>query len=159
MPEVVYVRRKGSKLEPCSLVDEEAMSEFPEGKDLSITISRTRSSKQHRFFWAFLNKICENHETYKRAEQLLLWLKIRLGYVEQVHFHDDQIWWVPQSISFNGMDQNEFQKFFNAALDIVVSEVIPGLSVEQLIVEIEQMLGFRLADIWSEKNGVGKKAR
>jgi len=137
-------------LEPCSLVDEEALQEFPAEKDLSVTISRTRSTKQHRFFWAILNKICENHEEYRRAEQLLLWLKIRLGYVEEVRFHDDKIWWVAQSISFNAMDQEEFRKFFHAALDVIVEEVIPGLNTAELIVEVEQLLGFRLTDLWSK---------
>jgi len=137
-------------LEPCSLVDEEALQEFPAEKDLSVTISRTRSTKQHRFFWAILNKICENHAEYRRAEQLLLWLKIRLGYVEEVRFHDDKVWWVAQSISFNAMDQEEFRKFFHAALDVIVEEVIPGLNTSELIVEVEQLLGFRLTELWSK---------
>lgn len=150
MAEVIYVRRRGSKLEPCSLVDEEALQEFPAEKDLSVTISRTRSTKQHRFFWAILNKICENHAEYRRAEQLLLWLKIRLGYVEEVRFHNDKVWWVAQSISFNAMDQEEFRKFFHAALDVIVEEVIPGLNTSELIVEVEQLLGFRLTELWSK---------
>jgi len=137
-------------LEPCSLVDEEALQEFPAEKDLSVTISRTRSTKQHRFFWTILNKICENHAEYRRAEQLLLWLKIRLGYVEEVRFHDDKVWWVAQSISFNAMDQEEFRKFFHAALDVIVEEVIPGLNTSELIVEVEQLLGFRLTELWSK---------
>jgi hypothetical protein len=131
-------------------VDEEALREFPAEKDLSVTISRTRSTKQHRFFWAILNKICENHAEYRRAEQLLLWLKIRLGYVEEVRFHDDKVWWVAQSISFNAMDQEEFRKFFHAALDVIVEEVIPGLNTSELIVEVEQLLGFRLTELWSK---------
>jgi hypothetical protein len=131
-------------------VDEEALQEFPAEKDLSVTISRTRSTKQHRFFWTILNKICENHAEYRRAEQLLLWLKIRLGYVEEVRFHDDKVWWVAQSISFNAMDQEEFRKFFHAALDVIVEEVIPGLNTSELIVEVEQLLGFRLTELWSK---------
>jgi hypothetical protein len=150
MAEVIYVRRRGSKLEPCSLVDEEALQEFPAEKDLSVTISRTRSTKQHRFFWAILNKICENHAEYHRAEQLLLWLKIRLGYVEEIRFHNDKVWWVAQSISFNAMDQEEFRKFFHAALDVIVVEIIPGLNTSELIVEVEQLLGFRLTELWSK---------
>ena len=148
MAEVIYVRRRGNKLEPCSLVDEEALNELPEGKDLSATIARTRSTKQHRFFWALLQKICENHETYRRPEQLLLWLKVKLGYVEQVRFHDDQVWWVPQSISFNAMGQDEFKKFFDAALDVIVEEVIPDINQYELLHEVEKMIGFNLTDIW-----------
>lgn len=148
MAEVIYVRRRGNKLEPCSLVDEEALNELPEGKDFSATIARTRSTKQHRFFWALLQKICENHETYRRPEQLLLWLKVKLGYVEQVRFHDDQVWWVPQSISFNAMGQDEFKKFFDAALDVIVEEVIPDINQYELLHEVEKMIGFNLTDIW-----------
>jgi len=148
MAETIYVRRRGNKLEPCSLVDEEALNELPEGKDLSATIARTRSTKQHRFFWALLQKICENHETYRRPEQLLLWLKVKLGYVEQVRFHDDQVWWVPQSISFNAMGQDEFKKFFDAALDVIVEEVIPDINQYELLHEVEKMIGFNLTDIW-----------
>ena len=150
MAEIIYVRRNGSKLEPCSLADEGALLEFPTGKDLSVTISRPRSSKQHRFFWALIQKICENHDTYRRPEQLLLWLKIRLGYVEEVRFHDEKVWWVAKSISFNAMDQEEFRKFFHAALDVIVAEIIPGLNTSELIVEVEQLLGFRLTELWSK---------
>jgi len=150
MPDTIYVRRRGSKLEPCSLVDEEALNEFPEGKDLSVTIARTRSSKQHRFFWALLQKICENHDTYRKPEQLLLWLKIKLGYVEEVKFHDDKLWWVAKSISFNAMGQDEFKKFFDAALDVIVEDVIPHINQYELLYEVEKMVGINLVDLWSK---------
>ena len=154
MPETITMRRQGTKLVPVSMVDEEALGEIPEGKDLTVSVARQRSTRQHRFFWALLNKVCENHDTYRRGEQLLLWLKIRMGYVENVQFHDGGVCWIPQSISFNSMDQIEFKKFFDAALDVIVNEVIPDLDRDELIREVEQMLGFRLTDLWSEKHGV-----
>jgi hypothetical protein len=154
MPETIMMRRLGYKLSPVALVDEEALEQFPENKDLTVTISRSRSPRQHRFFWALLQKICENHETYRRPEALLLWLKVRLGYVEEVKFHNGEMWWTAKSISFSAMDQTQFKTFFDAALDIIANEVIPGLNTEELILEIEAMMGFRLIDIWSEKNGV-----
>lgn len=148
------MRRQGARLVPVSMVDEEALNDIPEGKDLTVTVARQRSTKQHRFFWALLNKVCENHDTYRRAEQLLLWLKIRMGYVENIQFHDGNVCWIPQSISFNAMDQIEFKKFFDAALDVIVNEVIPGMDRDELIREVEAMLGFNLTDLWSEKHGV-----
>ena len=148
------MRRQGLRLLPVSKVDEDALEEIPEHKDLSVTITRHRSNKQHRFFWAILQKVCENHDVYQRGEQLLLFLKIRLGYVEEVRFHGDQVWWVAQSISFNAMDQIEFKKFFDAAMDVITTEIIPGLNSQELIEEVENMLGFNLSYLWSEKNGV-----
>ena len=151
MPETIYVRRKGNSLHPCSQADEDALKEFAEGKDLSCTLTRPRSSRQHRFFWALLQKICHNHEVYQRPEQLLLWLKIRLGYVEEVRFHGDQTWWVAKSISFNSMGQDEFRKFFDAAIDCIVAEIIPGMDRDDLIREVEVMLGFGLSDLMKEQ--------
>jgi hypothetical protein len=156
MADTIYARRRGSKLEPCSLIDEEALMEFPENKDLSITIARTRSNRQHRFFWGLLHKVCENHETYQKPEQLLLWIKIRLGYVEEVRFHNEEVWWVAKSTSFNAMGQDEFGKFLNAALDLIVEEVIPGITLDELLFEVQKMVGISLNELRSEDNGMGK---
>lgn len=153
MPENILMRRTGNHLVPCAALDEEALAEFPEGRDLNVSVSRTRSHKQHRFFWALLKKLCENHDTYQRPEQLLLWLKIRLGYVEEVRFHNEQVWWVAKSTSFNSMGHEEFKKFFDAALDVIVSEVIPGLNADHLVREVEQMVGFKFSEIWDKQNG------
>lgn len=154
MPDTINMRREGYKLVPCSFMDEETLREFPVGKDLTVTIARSRRPKHHRFFMALIKKICENHDTYKRPEQLILWLKIRLGHVEEIRFHDDKVWWVAKSISFFAMGQDEFRKFFNASLDIIITEVIPGLNQEELLREVEEMVGFSVLDIWSEKHGV-----
>lgn len=151
MAETIYVRRKGNSLHPCSQADEDALQGFAEGRDLSCSLSRPRSTKQHRFFWGLLQKVCHNHEVYKRPDQLLIWLKVRLGYVEEVRFHGDQTWWVAKSISFNSMGQDEFRMFFAAAIDCVVTEVIPGLNADDLIHEVEEMLGFKMEDIWRKK--------
>ena len=151
MGETLNMRRRGFKLEPCSLVDEEALAEIPEGRDLTVTVKRQRSQKQHRFFWGLLQKVTDNHAEYHRPEQLLLWLKIRLGYVDEVRFHDDKVWWVAKSISFNAMGQDEFKKFFDVALDVLIAEVIL-VDRKDLIREVEDMVGFKLEEVWN--NGV-----
>ena len=46
------------------------------------------------------------------------------------------------------MGQDEFRKFFDAALDCIVTEVIPGLDKKHLVQEVEEMLGFSLHEIW-----------
>ena len=74
--------------------------------------------------------------------------------MEEVKFHNGDVWWTAQSISFGSMDQIEFKKFFDASLDVITSEVIPGINSDALIYEVEQMLGFRLNELWSVKNGV-----
>ena len=46
------------------------------------------------------------------------------------------------------MDQTEFRKFFDASLDLIVSDVIKGMGKKELIEEVEKMLGLNFEDVW-----------
>ena len=142
----VYVRRSGDKLVPITEWDREQILEIPEGKDLSIKVSRTRSARQHRLFWSLMQIVVDNHPVYLRPEQLVEWLKLRLGYVEEVMFHNGEMMTKLSSISFSSMGQAEFQEFFNKALYVIATEV-SQTSEESLIAELERVLGER-SDSW-----------
>ena len=145
----IIVRRSGDKLVPVTEWDRERLLDIPEGKDLSIRVSRTRSAKQHRLFWALMQIVVDNHPFYMRGEQLVEWLKIRLGYVDEIMFHDGSMMTKVSSISFTSMGQDEFQKFFNLALYIIITEVAP-ISKEQLLQELEAMIGEKV-ESWVER--------
>ena len=142
--DTVIMRRHGDCLVPVAEWERERLMEIPEGRDLTVKITRTRSAKQHRLFWALMQKVVDNHPYYVRAEQLVEWMKIRLGYVEEIMFHDGQMLTKVSSISFGSMGQDAFQKFFNMALDVITTEVLPETNKEDLIREVEQMLGEKI---------------
>ena len=142
--DTVIMRRHGDRLVPVAEWERERLMEIPEGRDLTVKITRTRSAKQHRLFWALMQKVVDNHPYYVRAEQLVEWMKIRLGYVEEIMFHDGQMLTKVSSISFGSMGQDAFQKFFNMALDVITTEVLPETNKEDLIREGEQMLGEKI---------------
>jgi len=139
----LIMRRSGDKLVPVTEWDREHLLEIPEGKDLSVKTSRSRSSKQHRLFWSLMKIVVDNHPYYLRPEQLVEWLKVRLGYVEEVMFHDGGMMTKVSSISFSSMGQDDFQKFFNLALHVIISEVAP-IGREQLLKEVEAVLGEKM---------------
>ena len=138
--DTVIMRRHGDRLVPVAEWERERLMEIPEGRDLTVKITRTRSARQHRLFWALMQLVVKNHPYYLRAEQLVEWLKIRLGYVEEVMFHDGQMLTKVSSISFGSMGQDEFQSFFNLVVDVLTTEVIPGTDRDALISEVEAML-------------------
>ena len=148
-PPTLIMRRHGDKLSPVTEWDRERLLEIPEGKDLSVKLSRSRSSKQHRLFWALMQIVVDNHAYYLRPEQLVEWLKVRLGYVDEVMFHDGRLLTKVSSISFASMGQDEFQKFFNLALYVILTEVAP-MGREQLLHEIEAVLGEKVEE-WVDK--------
>lgn len=137
----MVMRRSGDRLVPVTERDREILLEIPEGADLFVKTSRPRSPRQHRLFWALLQLVVDNHDYYKRPDQLLEWLKVRLGYVDQTVWHDDQVWWKTKSISFASMGQDEFRKFFSQSVDVIVTEVIEGLDRDALLHEVSQMMG------------------
>ena len=139
--DTIIMRRSGDRLVPVAEWERERLLDIPEGRDLTVKITRTRSARQHRLFWALMQLVVINHPYYVRAEQLVEWLKIRLGYVEEVMFHDGQMLTKVSSISFGTMGQDAFQKFFNMALDVVTNEVLAGTSRDELLKELEEMLG------------------
>jgi hypothetical protein len=147
MSQTIYVRRKGNTLVPCAQVDEEALLSIPEGKDIAASLTRPRSSKQHRLFWAVLQHVVHNSDDYHKPEQVLTWLKIRLGYVEKIQFHGTQVWWQTKSISFNSMGQDEFSQFFNDSIDLICFEILPGMDPETLVAEAELSSGVNANEV------------
>ena len=144
----INVKRWGSTLIPATPMDEEAIRELRDNAEYTVKLKRDRSGKHHRFFCAILTKVVDNHAEYNKPDQLLLWLKVRLGYVEEVRFHDDKVWFVAKSTNFSAMEQNEFKKFVDAALDLIISEVILGMNKQELIKEVEEMMGINYEDVW-----------
>ena len=138
---MIIMRRRGDKLEPVTEVDRELLLVIPDGADLTVRVSRSRSPRQHRLFWALLQIVIENHPFYNRPEQLLEWLKVRLGYVDETAWHDGQVWFKTKSISFGAMGQDSFRKFFDASVDTIIADVLPETNKEELLKEVYQMIG------------------
>ena len=140
----LIMRRKGNALVPVSLYDEETLGDVAQDKDLTVKITRNRSWKQNRLYHALVQKVAENHPHYRSSKPLEMWLKLRMGYVDDVLLHDGQVMPILSSTSFASMGQDEFQKFFNEALTILVEEVLPGVDRDDLIREVEAMTGLEV---------------
>lgn len=128
-------------LEPVELlaVNRAVYDDLP-GTYVELEYKKIRSPRMHRLFFALLEKVVENHPFYFSTDQLLAFLKVKLGYVEEVVFHNGTAIWKTKSIAFDKMDQAEFQKFFNQALDVIVSEVLPEVERGDLLREVEEMI-------------------
>ena len=141
MSEVIIMRRNGDRLVPVTERDREILLEIPENADLTVKTSRTRSPRQHRLYFALLHLVVDNHPYYDRPDQLLEWLKVRLGYVEETTWHDGQVWFKTKSISFYAMGQDEFRKFFSLSVRVITEEVLIGMGIDDLLREVSAMIG------------------
>lgn len=116
----IIMRRTGYHLYAIGLAEQEALMEYPEGKDFWVTIRRKRSNAHHALYWARLEKVIESGATrYHSAADLHKAIKYEMGYVKPVRKLSGEIIYEPDSISFDRMDQTEFNSFFETVMRLL----------------------------------------
>lgn len=98
------------------------------GTWLRMEWARPRNGKHHRKLFALLNLVAENSEIYDTTQKALVAVKLVSGYVDHViDPRTGEITQIPQSIAFDAMEQDEFDKFYEAAIDGVLRYILQGM--------------------------------
>lgn len=126
-------------LRPTDEAGEESLRKVKTGALVEIEIKQPRNLQHHRKFFAMLNIVFQNQEHYKTSEMLLIACKFGVGHVDVIRTKRGE-YQIPKSISFHAMSQDDFSKFYDAAVDWVISDVIPGLKRAALDAEVEESL-------------------
>jgi hypothetical protein len=120
--------------------DHEAWTKFKRGLDamkpgtyMRIESRRPRHGAHHRKFFALLQLVSENSETYDTVEKALVAVKLVSGYTDPfIDPVSGQLRQLPRSIAYESMDQDEFDKFYSAAIDGVISFILPQFDSAQV---------------------------
>lgn len=144
---MAYVFQKAyGSLRPAERAAEEALSRMQNGTYVWVTAKRIRSVKHHRLFFAVLNLVHENlperyGNAFPRPENLLDAMKIALGYCEPIiNLQGEIVGQKPASISFHSMGQDQWQEFFDRAMDLITGHFLPEVGKDELIAEVEKLL-------------------
>lgn len=127
--------RTPSGLRGATPSDHEAYSKFKRrletmkpGKWLRLEWSVPRNGPHHRKFMALVQLVTENSEVYDTVPKALVAIKLAAAYFDpHVDPTTGEIIKVPQSISYDAMEQDEFDTFYSAALDGVLHGVLPTM--------------------------------
>lgn len=93
---------------------------------------RPRHPKHHRKFFALLTLVAENSEIYNTTEKALVAVKLVTGHFDlMVHPETGEILQIPKSIAYESMDQDEFDRFYSAAIDAVLQHILPLIDREK----------------------------
>lgn len=112
----LVLRRTDRGLEPRSRLAADLLQKFPLHADVEVTIKRKRSHPQLRLYWVMLHKVVEATDAFPSAEKLHDALKFDLGFVSPMKMLDGRVVYVPDSAAMNGMDADEFRRFFDKAV-------------------------------------------
>lgn len=100
--------------------DYEKAKKIKPGVDLKCSVTKPRNYKFHKKFFAMLNLVFDNQETYSNLDDLRNDLTIEAGFFERrTNLEGDEVK-KARSISFASMDDFEFEDFYNAILNVVI---------------------------------------
>ena len=102
------------------------------GTYLRIESTRPRNGAHHKKLFALLQLVAENSETYDTVEKALVAIKLVSGYTDPfIDPISGKLTQMPKSIAYESMDQDEFDKFYQAAIDGVLSYILPQFDSAQ----------------------------
>lgn len=127
--------RRGNCLVPADFVAEEWLHTIPEGKEVLIDWRKPRHPENHRHLFAILRLAVEQLDDYADTESLLDALKIACGHVRPVMKANGDMIFLPKSINFASMGEEQFKRFKDRAL-YVLSRIL-GFDATTLLPEIE----------------------
>ena len=136
----LFLQRTLQGFIPADPASEALIRRYTIGENFKVNIFHPRNPQHHKIYWVMLNKICENLDKPTRPETLHALIKIRTGHVETIKTTEGIIE-LPGSIAFDKMKQAEFKEFFDAAVNFITSDIIPGLNRNDLIHTLQDILG------------------
>ncbi len=137
------VKKKNNALHPVDDRSLHFISRIPEGKDVLVEInSRPRNLRHLRLYWAIVRFLQENVFEHKDKEIIHLAIKKATGLVYMFRDVDTgDILFGEKSISFENMDQDRFDQFFDSAVKTIAERwMAPGTTEESVRQELYAMV-------------------
>ena len=135
-----YLTKRIGGLIPSDPITADLVSKLPFGATIKAKVSKPRNPKHHAKIWALMTKVVEAGAPFPTAESLMFYIKVRTGHCDMVQGIRGHKFPMPRSISFAAMDQTAFSAFYDAAVKVICTEVLPGLTDGELMAEINQMV-------------------
>ncbi len=111
------------------------------GSWLRLEWVRPRHGAHHRKLFALLALVADNSETYDTTEKALVAVKLVTGYADPVIDPiTGELIQVPRSIAYESMEQDDFDRFYEAAIDGVLRHILPQLDRETADYLLEQVI-------------------
>lgn len=140
----IFVKRGGG-LFPADLEAATGFARMKDGMAYLVNVHRPRNVRHHRKLFALLNLVQDNTDRWPTVETLLDDLKISTGLFEtRVNAVTGIPYVVAKSISFASMSQDEFEQWFDKAVDLICKQVL-DMDREYLLAEIDDVLAGRRA--------------
>jgi hypothetical protein len=114
------LKRIGNTLIPSSDESVEVFSKLKQNEEILVEYKKYRNVGNHRRLFSMLIGVVRNSEHYKSVDNLLDVIKLKSGHFTTVVTHKGEAMFIPKSISFASMKEDEFKEFFSRAIDVIL---------------------------------------
>jgi hypothetical protein len=129
---------------PADPETEKANAAFALGEVCPVDIRKTRNPQHHKKAMAMLQLVYDNQERYPSFTAFLDEIKLKCGhYREHVNYkrntegeYVSSVVYIPESISFGSMDQAKFSGFYDKMVNVILTDILPGIGKDELETEV-----------------------
>lgn len=141
----ILVRKVDGNLVPHAKYDQEMFERIPNDVPVRVQFAQPRSGARHRLYRVTLRIVVANTDMFATEDSLHKTLLVGCGVVEPVLTTQGEIILCPSSTAFDHMKEEEFKLYFDQAMEIISSMVIPGMDLEDLLREAREQSNWKEA--------------
>jgi len=134
------MRKTMRGLQPVDDTGNELVDALALGDVVRVKVTRPRNIHHHRKFWALMQLVYQNQEHYQSIDHMVAAVKVATGHSDALTTKTSDVIYLPKSIAFHKMDQQEFSQFYERVLDLIVKSILPGIDKAELRDEVETFL-------------------
>lgn len=101
----------------------EAIKKWSNDDFIIVEAKRPRNNGHHRKFFALLNIVLTNTDLFQSIDETMEYFKVKGGHYKIIKIGNTH-YPITKSISFSSMSQDEFNQFYDKAIDTAL-EILP----------------------------------
>ena len=119
---ISLVKTNMGTLIPAFDSDHDKFKKMTVGDIMEMAWKKPRNPGFHRKYFALIRLIYNNTDRFPNQTICRVWLQIKAGHVDFVE-NEGELTAIPKSISFESMDDAEFEKVFNSVVDVAINDL------------------------------------
>ena len=118
------IKTADGKLLPANEEAIKKLSKVKVGDSILIDYKAKRNPLFHRKGFALLNLIFQNQDRYTNLEDLRVEFRLKAGFYSEHITTKGRLIYIPRSMNFSSMDENEFEELYSKFIDIALKHFV-----------------------------------
>ena len=135
-------KNASGNIEPLDIEGQEWLARRKIGAPFLVSAKEPRNAAFHRKYFAFIKYVYESTEKYENQSEVLTEMKLRTGHYETHISLKGVAVYVPSSIAFHKMGNDDFEVFYQKCIDVAIKYFYNDCTEAEQEVHIDNILSF-----------------